>query len=98
VQTDRTFPNNKLDITIRDNEMETRMLQNVAISGDRNVTKKEADKIIKYKDPTAGIKRMWNANHNGGNWKNLKIIHKTHEKHKRRARNLRTSEISNIEH
>ena len=40
VQTDRTIPNNKPDITIRDNEKGTCMLIDVAISGDRNVTKK----------------------------------------------------------
>jgi hypothetical protein len=28
---------------------------------DRNVIKKEAEKILKYKDPTEEIKRMWNA-------------------------------------
>jgi hypothetical protein len=39
VQTDRTIPNNKLDIKIRDNEKGTCMLIDVAISGDRNVIK-----------------------------------------------------------
>jgi hypothetical protein len=47
VQTDRTFPNNKPDIIIRDNEPGTCMLIDVAISGDRNVIKKEAEKILK---------------------------------------------------
>jgi len=32
----------------------------VAISGDRNVIKKEAEKIIKYKDLAIEIQRMWN--------------------------------------
>ena len=32
----------------------------VAISGDRNVIKKEAEKILKYKDLTIEIQRMWN--------------------------------------
>jgi len=41
VQTDRTIPNNKPDITIRDNEKGTRMLMDVVISADRNVTKKK---------------------------------------------------------
>ena len=40
VQTDRTTPNNKPDIIIRDNENGTCMLIDVAISGDRNVTEK----------------------------------------------------------
>jgi hypothetical protein len=33
----------------------------VAIPGDRNVIKKEAEKILKYKDLMAGIHRMWNV-------------------------------------
>ena len=37
------------------------MLIDVAISGDRNVIKKETDKILKYKDLTIEIKRMWNV-------------------------------------
>ena len=45
VQTDRTKPNNKPDIIIRDNENGTCMLIDVAIAGDRNVIKKEAEKI-----------------------------------------------------
>ena len=45
VQTDRTIPNNKPDIIIRDNEKGTCMLIDVAISGDRNVIKKEDSKI-----------------------------------------------------
>ena len=48
VQTDRTIPNNRLEITIRDNEKGTCMLIDVAISEDRNVIKKEAEKILKY--------------------------------------------------
>ena len=37
VQAERTLPNNKPDIIIRDNEKRTCMLIDVAISGDRNV-------------------------------------------------------------
>ena len=37
------------------------MLIDVAISGDRNVIKKETEKILKYKDLTKEIKRMWNT-------------------------------------
>jgi hypothetical protein len=61
LQTDTTLPNNKPDIIIRDNEKGTCMLIDVAISGDRNVIKKEAEKILKYKDLTIEIKRMWNV-------------------------------------
>ena len=49
VQTDRTNPNNKPGIIIRDNKKGTRMLIDVAISGDRNLIKKEAEKILKDK-------------------------------------------------
>jgi hypothetical protein len=37
------------------------MLINVAISVDRNVIQKEAVTILKYKDLTIEIKRMWNV-------------------------------------
>jgi hypothetical protein len=50
--------NNKPDITICDNEKGTCMLTDVAISGDRNVIKMEAEKILKYKDLTIEIERM----------------------------------------
>jgi hypothetical protein len=37
------------------------MLIDVAISGDKNVIKKEAEKILKYKDLTTEIQRVWNV-------------------------------------
>jgi len=61
VQTDRTNPNNKPVIIIRGNDKGTCMLIDVAISGDRNVIKKEAKKILKYKDLKIEIQRMWNV-------------------------------------
>jgi len=61
IQTDRTIPNKKPDIIISDNEKGTPMLIDVVISEDRNVTKKEAEKILKYKDLTIEIQRMWNV-------------------------------------
>jgi hypothetical protein len=33
----------------------------VRVSGDRNVTKKEAEKILKYKDLTIETQRIWNV-------------------------------------
>jgi len=60
VQTDRTIPSNKPNIIIRDNEKGTCVLIDVANSGDRNVIKKEAEKILKYKDLTIEIQCMWN--------------------------------------
>ena len=60
VQIDRTIPNNKPDIIIRDNEKGTCMLIDVAISGDRNVIEIEAENILKYKNLTIQIERMLN--------------------------------------
>ena len=37
------------------------LLVDVAIPGDGNVIKKEAEKILKYKDLTVEIQRMWNV-------------------------------------
>jgi hypothetical protein len=42
-------------------KMGTCMLIDVAISGDRNVIKKEAENILKYKNLTIEIQRMWNV-------------------------------------
>jgi hypothetical protein len=61
VQTDRTIPNNKPDIIIGDNERGTCVLIDIAIPGDRNVIKREAEKILKYKVLTIEIQRMWNV-------------------------------------
>jgi len=41
------------------------MLIDVAISEDRNVIKTVADKILKYKDLTIEIQRMWNVKTKG---------------------------------
>jgi hypothetical protein len=61
VQTDRTIPNNKPDIIVRDNEKRTCLLIDAVISGDRNVIKKEAEKFLKYKDLTIEIQLMSNV-------------------------------------
>jgi hypothetical protein len=37
------------------------MLIDIAIPGDRNVVKKEVEKILIYKDLTTEIQRMWNV-------------------------------------
>ena len=61
------------------------MLIDVAISGDRNVIKKEAEKILKYKDLAIEIQRMWNlenvgdTGNNGGDWDYFKVIQKLRE-------------------
>ena len=41
--------------------MGTCMLIDAAISGDRNVIKKVAEKIVKYKNLTIETQRMWNV-------------------------------------
>jgi len=46
VQTDRTFRNYKKDIVIRDYEKGTCVFIDTAISGDRNVIEKVAEKIL----------------------------------------------------
>jgi len=45
VQTDKTISNNKPDTIIRDNKNGTCMLIDVAIPGDRNVIKKDPEKM-----------------------------------------------------
>ena len=59
------------------------MLIDVAISGDRNVIKKEAEKILKYKDLTIEIQRMWkgDTSNNRSDWDHFKIIQKICEQH-----------------
>jgi len=52
VQTDRTTPNIQPDVRVRDHENGICTLIEVAISGGRNMIKKEAEKILKYKDLT----------------------------------------------
>jgi len=37
------------------------VLIDVAISGDRNMIEKDVKKILKYKDLTIEIQRMWNV-------------------------------------
>ena len=79
VQTDRTIPNNKPDTIIRDNEKGTCMLIDVAILGDRNVIKKETEKILKYKDynrNTAHVecKNKGDTSNNTGDWDYFEAI------------------------
>jgi hypothetical protein len=49
------------DIIIQDNEKGTCRLIAVAIPGGRNVIKKEAGKILKYKDVIIETERKWNV-------------------------------------
>ena len=61
LRTDRTIPNNKPHIIIRDNKQGTCMLINVVNPEDRNVIKKDAEKILKYKELITEIQGMWNV-------------------------------------
>jgi len=85
VQANRTTSNNKLDIKNHYNEKGAHMLTDVAISGTRNVIKKEVEKILKHKDLTTEIQHMWNVknesdtSNDGGNWNRLKITQKIPE-------------------
>jgi len=54
----RTIPNNKLEIIIRDNENRTCVLIDVVVSGDRQVIKKSAGEILKYEDLIKEIQCM----------------------------------------
>jgi hypothetical protein len=53
--------NNNNNNNKRDYERGTCMLLDVAIPGDGNAIQKEAEKILKYKDLTIEIQRMWNV-------------------------------------
>jgi hypothetical protein len=80
-------------------------LIDVAISGDKSVIKKEAEKILKYKDLTREIHSTWNAknrsdtSNNGGKWNHFKLIPKIPEQQTWKARNQGcTTENSHIGH
>ena len=50
MRTDRTLPNIKPAIIICENKKRTLMLIEVALSGDRNLIRQGAERILKYKD------------------------------------------------
>jgi hypothetical protein len=61
IQTDRTIPNNKPDILIRDNKNGTCMFIDVVISRHRNVIKPESETILQHEDLTTEVQRKWNV-------------------------------------
>jgi hypothetical protein len=76
---------------------------NIIVLGDRNVIKKEAEKILKYKDLTVEVQCMWNVKTNvmpviTGNWNHLRIVHKLPEQHTRRVQNQGATGNSHIGH
>ena len=60
VHTDREVTANRPDIIIKHKKEKTCTLIYVAISADRNVVQKEAEKKLKYKSLWIEIQRMWN--------------------------------------
>ena len=58
---DCMYNNNNNNNNNKGNEKGTCMLIDVAISGDRNVIKKEAEKILKYEDLRIEVQCMWNV-------------------------------------
>jgi hypothetical protein len=72
--------------------------------GDRNVVKKEAEKILKHKyltiQNTAHVecKNKCDTSNNRGNWNHLKIIHKIPEQRIGKARSQGATENSHIGH
>ena len=92
MQTKRTIPKNKADIIIHDNKQGTCMLIDAAFPGDRNVIKKEAEKILKYQDLIIKIQQVQcetksDTSNNSGNWNHFKIIQTIPEQHTGEARN-----------
>ena len=61
METDRIVPNDKPDIIMSDSERGTGVSIDAVIPGDRNVIKKEAEKILKYKDLILENHRMRNV-------------------------------------
>ena len=60
VHTDREVTANRPDIIIKNQKGKTCTLIDVAISTDRNVVQKEAEKKLKYKSLCIEIQRLWN--------------------------------------
>jgi hypothetical protein len=60
------IPNNEPNVIIRDKKKQGAcMLIDAAIRGDRNVIKKDAKKILKYKELIIEIQRTWNVKAKG---------------------------------
>jgi hypothetical protein len=80
------------------------MLISVAILGDRNVIRKEAEEILKYKELTIAMEGMWIVetkvitSSNRGKWNDLKIFQTTPEQNTGNSRNQGTTESSHTGH
>jgi hypothetical protein len=60
IQTDKEVLTNRPDIITENKKYEICLLTDVAIPSDRNVTQKESEKKLKYKNLSIEIQRMWN--------------------------------------
>lgn len=60
IRTDRCIQANKPDIVIKDKNARVCYLIDVSVPADGNVTKKEIEKVLKYKDLQIEVQRMWN--------------------------------------
>jgi len=73
------------------------MSTDVAFVGDRNVIKKKAEKILKYKDLTIEIQPMWDVKEKVLpviiDWNNFNITETVCEQHTRTARKQGTAKI-----
>jgi hypothetical protein len=74
-----------------------------SFSGDRNMIKKEAEKILMYKHLTIEIQCMWNVKTNVipviiGATASISVIQKIPEQHTRKAQNEGTTESGCIGH
>jgi hypothetical protein len=104
VKTDRTILNSKPGTIIWDTEEATCLLIDAAFSGDRNMTKEKAEKILKYKSLnnrcTACVKHKNNRDttNNRDKWKHQKIFQKIPEQHNWIARRQRITENRHIVH
>ncbi|KAL1462310.1 hypothetical protein WDU94_014153 [Cyamophila willieti] len=60
IHTDRKILANKPDLVVKDKKKKQCLLIDVAVPSDYNITQKEAEKQLKYKDLQIEIQRMWN--------------------------------------
>jgi hypothetical protein len=79
------------------------MYVNGAISGDRNVIEKEAEKVLECKDVTTETVRVESINksdtgNNWGKWNLFKIFQKIPEQYTEKARNQGSTENNHIGH
>ena len=103
MQTDRAISNNKPNIIICGNKRNVHVNRSCNFR-DRNVIRKEAEKILKYEDFTIEIEGMWIVitkvitSKDMGNWNDFKLFQTTPEQNTGNASNQGTTENSHIGH